>query len=45
MINAQTMFKVRFYLDETPNIDNEKLLITARKTFEALHPLYSFLVK
>jgi hypothetical protein len=45
MINAQTMFEVRFYLDETPNIDNEKFLITARKTIEALHPLYSFLLK
>lgn len=45
MINAQTMFKVRFYLDETPNIENEKFLITARKAIEALHPLYSFLLK
>jgi len=45
MINAQTMFKARFYLDETPNIDNEKFLITARKAITALHPLYSFLLE
>ena len=45
MINAQTMFKARFYLDETPNIDNEKFLITARKAIKALHPLYSFLLE
>lgn len=45
MINAQTMFKVRFYLEGTPNIDNEKFLITARKAIEALQPLYSFLLE
>ena len=44
-INAQTMFKARFYLYENPNIDSEKFLITARKTLEALHPLYSFLIE
>lgn len=43
MVNAQTMFKVRFYLEETPNIDNETFLITARKALEALYPLYQFL--
>ena len=42
-VNAQTMFKVRFYLDDTPNLDNEKFLDTARKTLESLKPLYSFL--
>lgn len=42
-INAQTMFKTRFYFGETPNIENEAFLTTARNTLEALQPLYSFL--
>jgi hypothetical protein len=42
-INAQAQFKVRFYYDDTPTIEKETFLETAKKTLEAIHPLYVFL--
>lgn len=44
-INAQMTFKVRYYLSDTPNIDNESFLTSVLETFEALNPLYSFLTE
>lgn len=44
-INAQVMFKARYYLNDTPNIDNERFLLAARKTLNDLKPLYSFLMR
>ena len=43
-INGQVMFKVRFYFNETPDIDKPKFLSTARSTIQALKPLFDFLV-
>ena len=44
-VNAQVMFKSRFFLNETKDIDKSKFIKTAKATLKAFKPLYSFLQK
>jgi len=42
-VNAQLMFKSRFYLKDTKDIDKPKFIKTAEKALIAFKPLYAFL--
>lgn len=42
-VNAQVMFKSRFYLKETKGIDTPDFITTAKKTAEEFRQLYDFL--
>lgn len=42
-INAQVMFKARFYLTETKGIDKPQFINVAESTIETFKPLYQFL--
>lgn len=44
-VNAQVMFKSRFFLNETKDIDKPKFIKTTKATLKAFKPLYSFLQK
>jgi hypothetical protein len=43
-INAQVMFKARFYYAETEDIEQASFLQTAQQTLNNLKPLYAFLL-
>jgi uncharacterized protein YktB (UPF0637 family) len=42
-VNAQVMFKSRFYLKETKGIESSEFIKTAEKTVKAFRPLYDYL--
>jgi hypothetical protein len=44
-MNAQMMFKMRYYFSDTPNIDNEKFIDSAIQALKSLKPLYEFLTE
>ena len=42
-INAQVMFKSRFYFNKTKGIDSPKFIKTAEKAVKSFKPLYEFM--
>ena len=42
-VNAQVMFKSRFYFNKTKGIDTPEFIKTAEKTIVAYKPLFEFL--
>jgi len=44
-MNAQIMFKIRYYYSDTPNIENEKFMDSVIHAIKSLKPLYEFLTE